>query len=71
MQADRLPHTPDAQRAEGLDHVTVTYSAPDAEDAGALVAHLGQVGITIRELEVTSPSLDDVFTHLTPTGARP
>ena len=36
----------------------------------ALVAHLGTVGIDLADLDVTSPSLDDVFTHLTPTGAR-
>ena len=45
-------------------------SVGDSDAAGALVAHLGEVGITVHDLEVTSPSLDDVFTHLTPTGAR-
>jgi ABC-2 type transport system ATP-binding protein len=69
-QADRLPHTPDRRRPAGPEHVTVTYNVSHAEDAGALVAHLGRVGITICELDVTSPSLDDVFTHLTPIGAR-
>ena len=61
---------PDRRRPAGPEHVTVTYNVSQAEDAGALVAHLGQVGITICELDVTSPSLDDVFTYLTPIGAR-
>jgi hypothetical protein len=35
------------------------------------VADLAAAGIEPGDLEITSPSLDDVFTHLTPTGARP
>jgi ABC-2 type transport system ATP-binding protein len=67
---DRLPHFPDTQRPAGSDHVTVSYSAGSADAAGDLVAQLGRAGITVVDLEVTSPSLDDVFTHLTATGAR-
>ena len=36
-----------------------------------VVADLAADGIGVGDLKITSPSLDDVFTHLTPTGARP
>jgi ABC-2 type transport system ATP-binding protein len=42
----------------------------DADAATALVAHLERSGITIHDLDIASPSLDDVFTYLTPAGAR-
>jgi ABC-2 type transport system ATP-binding protein len=67
---DRLPYLPDTQRPVGSDHVTVSYSAGSADAAGDLVAQLSRAGITVVDLEITSPSLDDVFTHLTATGAR-
>jgi ABC-2 type transport system ATP-binding protein len=69
-QLDRLPHVPEMQRPAGRQHVAVTYTVGDADAAGALVAHLGVVGITVHELEVISPSLDEVFAHLSPTGVR-
>jgi ABC-2 type transport system ATP-binding protein len=69
-QLGRLPHVPEMQRPAGTQHVAVTYRVGDADAAGALVAHLGAVGITVHDLDVTSPSLDDVFTHLSPTGVR-
>ena len=69
-QIDRLPNPPDSQDPAGPSHVTVTYSVDDGDSASVLVAQLGLVGIGVQDLEVTSPSLDDVFTHLTPTGAR-
>jgi hypothetical protein len=58
------------QHPSGPDRVAVTHSVGDADAASALVAHLGAVGITVHELEVSSPSLDEVFAYLTPTGAR-
>ena len=69
-ELDRLPTAPETRRPIGSDHVTVIYSAEDADSAGERVAHLIQGGVTVVDLEVTSPSLDDVFTQLTPTGAR-
>ena len=69
-QIDRLPNPPDSQDPAGPSHVAVTYSVGDADAAGVLVAQLGLAGIGVQDLDVTSPSLDDVFTHLTPTGAR-
>ena len=68
--ADRLPRTPDIERAAGGDHVAISFSAGNADAATELVAHLAGVGVHVGDLEVTSPSLDDVFAHLTPTGAR-
>jgi ABC-2 type transport system ATP-binding protein len=63
----RLPRQPDTTRG-GVDHLTVSYRTGDAETATELVAHLGQHGIEVIDLEVVSPNLDDVFTHLTSTG---
>ena len=70
VDTDRLPYLPDTQRPAGSDHVTVSYSAATAEAAGDFVTQLSRAGITVVDLDVTSPSLDDVFTHLTPMGAR-
>jgi ABC-2 type transport system ATP-binding protein len=67
---DRLPRPPDIERPVGADHVTVSFSAGNAGTASELVAHLAGAGVHVGDLEVTSPSLDDVFAHLTPAGAR-
>jgi ABC-2 type transport system ATP-binding protein len=67
---DRLPRTPDIERPAGADHVTISFSAGNAGTASELVTHFAGAGIHVSDLEVTSPSLDDVFAHLTPTGAR-
>jgi ABC-2 type transport system ATP-binding protein len=67
---DRLPQAPDTQRPAGPGTLTVSYSTGDADAAAALVAHLGSAGVTVQDLDIASPSLDDVFTHLTPAGAR-
>jgi ABC-2 type transport system ATP-binding protein len=69
-ELDRLPHAPETQEPAGSGTLTVTYSTGDADTAAALVAHLGRAGITVHDLDIASPSLDDVFTHLTPAGAR-
>jgi ABC-2 type transport system ATP-binding protein len=67
---DRLPQAPETERQAGPGTLTVTYSPGDVEAAAALIAQLGLAGVRVHDLDVTSPSLDDVFTHLTPTGAR-
>ena len=66
---DRLADRPDLERPAGPGHVTVTFSAGDADGAAGLVARLAHAGVDASDLDVTSPSLDDVFAHLTPTGA--
>jgi ABC-2 type transport system ATP-binding protein len=68
---DRLPHPPDGARPASPDQVTVTFNADDAAAASRVVADLAGGDFDLVDLEITSPSLDDVFTHLTPTGARP
>ena len=70
-QLDRLVDRPDLERPAGPGQVTVTFRTGDADGATDLVARLAQAGVAAADLEVTSPSLDDVFAHLTLTGARP
>jgi ABC-2 type transport system ATP-binding protein len=67
---DRLPESPDLEQPVGPDHVAVTFTVGDADSAAELVAHLAQVGVDVADLEIASPSLDDVFAHLTPVGVR-
>ena len=67
---DRLPRRPDGERPGAAGRVTVTVVAEDAATAMGVVAELAAAGIDLGDLEVASPSLDDVFAHLTPTGAR-
>jgi ABC-2 type transport system ATP-binding protein len=65
-----LPEPPETRRPAGPASVAVTYRTSDAGAARALVARLGLADITIDDLDIVSPSLDDVFAQLTPTGAR-
>jgi ABC-2 type transport system ATP-binding protein len=67
---DRLPQHPDTVRAVNDDHVSVSFSATGAGTAADLVAQLALIGVDVADLDVTSPSLDDVFAHVTLTGAR-
>ena len=69
-QLDRLPQQPDTVRTPSDDHVSISFTADDAGTAADLVAHLARTGVDVSDLDVTSPSLDDVFAHLTLTGAR-
>src|SRR5215207_232394 len=68
---DQLPRTPDSTQPASQGQVTVTFNTDDAEVAMRVVADLAAAGIDVGDLEITSPSLDDVFNHLTTTGARP
>jgi ABC-2 type transport system ATP-binding protein len=66
-----LGHDPDASAPAGLGRTTVSFTLPDDTAAAGLLAQLTDLtrdtgGIT--DLEVTAPSLDDVFFHLA-TGA--
>jgi ABC-2 type transport system ATP-binding protein len=47
---------------------TVNHAVADASAAAALVQHL-RVSTVLADLEVSSPSLDDVFHHLASVGA--
>jgi ABC-2 type transport system ATP-binding protein len=68
---DRLPRRPDGARPGSPGQITISFNTGDASAATGVVADLAAAGIEPGDLEITSPSLDDVFTHLTPTGARP
>ena len=47
----------------------ITYSADDGDAAARLVAALAADGVAIDDLDIASPTLDDVFTHLLLQGA--
>ncbi|MBF6301094.1 ATP-binding cassette domain-containing protein [Nocardia amamiensis] len=65
-----LPFSPDTDQVDGT-RVRVSVTVGDASTATALVAGLHRGGIDVTDLDVTSPSLDDVFTHLAhTTGAH-
>jgi ABC-2 type transport system ATP-binding protein len=63
----RLPREPETTRLGG-ERSTVTYRTGDAGTATALVADLRRHGVEVLDLDVVSPSLDDVFTHLRSIG---
>jgi ABC-2 type transport system ATP-binding protein len=59
------PH--EAHTVDGsLSHIT--YSTSDAESAAGIVARLATEGVSLNDLTITSPTLDDVFAHLTLEG---
>ena len=68
---DRLPRQPDGERPASPGQVTVSFNADDSAAAMGVVADLAAAAVDLGDLDIASPSLDDVFTHLTPTGARP
>jgi ABC-2 type transport system ATP-binding protein len=68
-QLARMPWKPSSERAVGGDRVNVSYIAADATDAATIVADLARLRGGIDDFAVTSPTLDNVFTHLTLTGA--
>ncbi|MEE2033176.1 ATP-binding cassette domain-containing protein [Rhodococcus chondri] len=66
-----LPFVPDTDHRLGGDRVRVSVTVDDAPAATELAARLHLAGIEVTDLDVTSPSLDDVFTHLAhTTGAH-
>jgi ABC-2 type transport system ATP-binding protein len=67
---DRLVDRPDLARPSGPGQVTVTFGTDDAGRAAAVVARMIGAGVDADDLEIVSPSLDDVFAQLTLTGAR-
>ena len=69
LDVDALPQRPDAATPVSDDRVEVSFTRADAADAAVLVSRLASDTLAITELEVASPSLDDVFFHLATTGA--
>ncbi|MFC9552508.1 ATP-binding cassette domain-containing protein [Rhodococcus sp. NPDC056960] len=66
-----LPFIPDTDHRVDGHRVRVSVTVDDAPTATALVAHLHSGDIEVTDLDVTSPSLDDVFTHLAHTPGAP
>jgi ABC-2 type transport system ATP-binding protein len=66
---DKLPQQPDVATPVGGDRVEVSFRLADAATAAALVGRLASDTATITDIDVASPSLDDVFFHLATIGA--
>jgi len=66
---DRLTLRPVTRSPSGDAHTTLAFSVADDEAAADLIAQLRSDTSGVADLEVASPSLDDVFLHLTQTGA--
>ena len=67
----RLSQRPDETHAISDVASRVTFSADDGDRAARLVAGLAADGVAIHDLDISSPTLDDVFTHLMLQGAQP
>jgi ABC-2 type transport system ATP-binding protein len=61
----RLALLPDEALPVADARSRITYTTADAETAAELVGWLVADGVGLDDLDVTSPALDDVFTHLT------
>ena len=64
-----LPVQPVASTTAGGVWTTVSFSVADDAAAADLIARLRSEAGDVSDLEVASPSLDDVFFHLTQSGA--
>ncbi len=69
-QINRLSRRPDTERMVTNSHLDISFTVDDAGIAAEVVTDLTRMNVDFGNLEVTSPSLDDVFAHLTLTGAR-
>jgi ABC-2 type transport system ATP-binding protein len=67
---DRLSRRPDETRFATDDTARVAYSTADADAAATVVTQLLSDDIAIADLDIASPTLDDVFAHLTMQGAH-
>jgi ABC-2 type transport system ATP-binding protein len=66
-----LGHEPDASIPAGPGRTTVSFTLPDDTAAAGLLGRLTDLtwGADLTDLEVSAPSLDDVFFHLATSGA--
>ena len=69
-QLTRLSRRPDESDPITGTSARISYSTDDSDSAAALVAQLADDGVAIADLAIASPTLDDVFTHLTMQGVR-
>jgi ABC-2 type transport system ATP-binding protein len=70
-QLARLSLRPDETHPISEVASRITYSTDDGDGAALLVATLAADGVAVDDLDIGSPTLDDVFTHLMLQGARP
>ena len=68
-RVDALTRRPVSSTPAGVGRTTLAFSVADDAAAADLVAELGADTSVITDLEVAPRSLDDVFFHLTQTGA--
>lgn len=66
---DRLTFPTDTARLVASDQVRVSVTANDAASAADVVARLVSDDVEFSDLDIASPSLDDVFTHIALEGA--
>ena len=69
-QLGRLSSPPDDTESVTSALSRVSYSTADASVAAAVVMQLVADDVALDELEIASPTLDDVFAHLTLEGVR-
>ena len=67
---DRISRRPDDTQPATAAASRVAYSTSDADEAAAVVTQLLSDGVAIDDLDITSPTLDDVFAQLTTQGAH-
>ena len=67
---DRISRRPDETQPSTLGMARVVYATSAADDAAAVVSRLLSDDVEITDLDISSPTLDDVFTHLTMQGAH-
>jgi ABC-2 type transport system ATP-binding protein len=67
-ELNRLSRPPDDTRSISKATSRIEFSAADPAEAATVVAQLRADGISIDDLDITSPTLDDVFTHLALQG---
>jgi ABC-2 type transport system ATP-binding protein len=67
----RLSFRPDETHPISEVASRITYSADDGDSAARLVAGLAADRVGVDDLDIASPTLDDVFTHLMLQGAQP
>jgi ABC-2 type transport system ATP-binding protein len=65
-----LEHAPDEIRSVDSAYSYISYSIPDVAAAASLVSDLSLGGLRLADLDVASPTLDDVFSHLLLEGAN-
>jgi ABC-2 type transport system ATP-binding protein len=68
LEVDTLAQRPDTATPLGGDRVEVSFTLADAATAAALVGRLASDTVALADIDVASPSLDDVYFHLATTG---